>query len=41
MHGYYTSKTIEIQGILSNYGIFVNYADFYVNIIMLTMSTES
>ena len=34
MHRYYTPKTIEIQDILSILAIFVNYADFYVNIIM-------
>ena len=34
MHGYYTSKNVEIQGFLCVFAIFVNYADFYVNIFM-------
>ncbi len=31
---YYTPKAREIQAILSILTLFVNYADFYVNIIM-------
>ncbi len=34
MHGYYTPKTVGIQGFLCYFAIFVNYADIYVNIIM-------
>lgn len=41
MHEYYTPKSIQFQAILGKITIFVNYADFYVNIIMLTASTDS
>ena len=36
MHRYYTPKAVEFQAVLAIFTIFVNYADFYVNIIMLT-----
>ena len=36
LHEYYTPKPPEIQAVLVIFTIFVNYADFYVNIIMLT-----
>ena len=34
LHEYYTRKTTEIQALLAIFTIFVNYAYFYVNIIM-------
>ena len=34
MHEYYTPNSTEFQAILGNFAFFVNYADFYVNIIM-------
>ena len=34
MYEYYTPKTTKKQAILAIFTIFVNYADFYVNIIM-------
>ena len=40
MHKYYTPKTLVFQGVLSIFTIFVNYADFYVNIVMLTDATS-
>ena len=39
MHRYYTPKPIDFQADLAIFTIFVNYADFYVNIIMLTEAT--
>lgn len=36
MRLYYTPKTIKFQVFLGKYTIFVNYAHFYVNIVMLT-----
>ena len=41
MHGYYTPKPIEFQAVLAIFTIFVNYADFYVNIIMSTDATAN
>ena len=38
-HEYYTPKTIEFQDILAIFTIFVDYANFYVNIIMSTGAT--
>ena len=40
LHEYYTPKPPEIQAVLVIFTIFVNYADFYVNIIMLTGAIE-
>ena len=40
LHEYYTPKSIIFQGFLFKITIFVNYADFYVNIIMLTNTTD-
>ena len=37
---YYTSKTNKMQGFLVNFTIFVDYADFYVNMIMSTRATS-
>ena len=34
LHEHYTPKTIKKQAVLAIFTIFVNYADFYVNIIM-------
>jgi len=34
MHEHYTPKTTKKQAVLAIFTIFVNYADFYVNIIM-------
>ena len=34
MYGYYTPKTIGIQGFLCIFAIFVNYDYIYVNIFM-------
>ena len=39
MHKYYTPKTLVFQAVLSIFTIFVNYADFYVNIVMSTEVT--
>ena len=39
LHEYYTPKTTKFQLNLVNITFFVNYADFYVNIIMLTKAT--
>lgn len=39
MHEYYTPNPIKLQGFLAIFTIFVDYADFYVNMIMLTVST--
>lgn len=39
LHEYYTPKPTKFQGILVIFTIFVNYADFYVNAIMLTFET--
>ena len=39
MHEYYTPKTTKKQANLAIFTIFVNYADFYVNIIMSTAAT--
>ena len=36
MHEYYTPNPIKLQGFLAIFTIFVDYADFYVNIVMLT-----
>ena len=41
LHEYYTPKALKIQAVLSIFTFFVNYADFYVNIIMLTPSTKA
>ena len=41
LHEYYTPKTLKIQAVLAIFTIFVNYADFYVNIIMLTTAISS
>ena len=41
MHEYYTPKTLKIQAVLYIFTIFVNYADFYVNIVMLTAAIIS
>jgi hypothetical protein len=40
LHDYYTPKPIEFQGFLAILAFFVNYADFYVNIIMSTDATS-
>jgi len=40
MHRYYTLKPLEFQAVLAIFTFFVDYADFYVNIIMLTDATE-
>jgi len=40
LHEYYTPKLAKFQGNLSIFTIFVYYADFYVNIIMLTDETK-
>ena len=40
LHEYYTPKPTKFQGILVIFTIFVNYADFYVNIIMSTQITS-
>ena len=40
LHEYYTPKSIIFQEFLFIFTIFVNYADFYVNIIMLTAATN-
>jgi len=34
LHEHYTSKTIKKQAVLAIFTIFVNYDNFYVNIIM-------
>lgn len=39
LHEYYTPKPLKFQGILAIFTIFVDYADFYVNIIMSTFAT--
>ena len=39
MHEYYTPNPIKLQGFLAIFTIFVDYADFYVNMIMLTVLT--
>ena len=40
MHEYYTPKSTEFQAILYIFTIFVDYADFYVNIVMSTQATN-
>ena len=40
IHPYYTLKFIKIQAKLDITAIFVNYDDFYVNIVMSTEATE-
>ena len=40
LHEYYTPISVIFQAFLYIFTIFVNYADFYVNIIMLTLTTE-
>jgi len=40
MHEYYTPKTIIFQAKLLKITIFVDYASFYVNAIMLTFTTR-
>ena len=37
IHPYYTLKFTKFQVKLAKTGFFVNYDDFYVNIIMLTL----
>ena len=37
IQGYYTPKTNKMQGFLVIFTFFVDYADFYVNMIMLTL----
>ena len=39
MHEYYTPKTNKMQGFLVIFTIFVDYAHFYVNMIMSTKKT--
>lgn len=39
LHEYYTPKCHQIQDILVIFTIFVNYAHFYVNTVMLTFLT--
>lgn len=41
LHEYYTPKPTKFQGILVIFTIFVNYADFYVNAVMLTDVTAA
>ena len=41
MHKYYTPKSPIFQAVLSIFTIFVNYADFYVNMVMLTAATTA
>ena len=40
MHEYYTPKSTEFQAVLYIFTIFVDYADFYVNIVMSTQTTD-
>jgi len=40
LHEYYTPKSTELQDVLSIFTIFVDYDDFYVNIVMLTRATK-
>ena len=40
MHEYYTPNLNKMQGFLVIFTIFVDYAHFYVNMIMLTVKTE-
>ena len=40
MHEYYTPNSNKMQGFLVIFTIFVDYAHFYVNMIMLTVKTE-
>ena len=39
MHEYYTPKVTKFQADLSIFTIFVDYADFYVNMVMSTKAT--
>jgi len=41
LHEYYTPKSTEFQAILYIFTIFVDYADFYVNIVMSTQTTDA
>jgi len=41
LHKYYTPKPTEFQDVLSIFTIFVDYDDFYVNIVMLTQETNN
>lgn len=41
IHPYYTLKFIKFQVKLAKIGFFVNYDDFYVNIVMSTQGTTS
>jgi hypothetical protein len=38
---YYTPKTIQMQATMGKITLFVNYDDFYVNIVMSTRVTAS
>ena len=40
MHEYYTPNPNKMQGFLVIFTIFVDYAHFYVNMIMLTVKTK-
>lgn len=40
IHGYYTPKTNKMQGFLVIFTFFVDYAYFYVNMIMSTKTTS-
>lgn len=40
IHPYYTPKLTQFQAFLAKALIFVDYADFYVNIFMLTFEPE-
>ena len=40
MHQYYTPKAFCFQAFLNSFAIFVNYAEFYVNAVMLTAATN-
>jgi hypothetical protein len=40
LHEYYTPISVIFQAFLYIFTIFVDYADFYVNIIMLTLATQ-
>lgn len=39
LHEYYTPKDTKFQGVLYIFTIFVDYADFYVNMVMSTKVT--
>ena len=40
IHEYYTSNSTKLQGFLVIFTIFVDYAHFYVNMVMLTVQTS-